>query len=68
MTKATRPKAKQQNGSRRKLRYYCARLDKLTIEDGMLRLFNTIVINPNRPLCDIVPQQEKQEILDLKDV
>ena len=64
VTKATRPKAEQIEGASRELRYYWARFDELTIEDGILGILNSIEDGPDRRFCAIVPQQAKQEILE----
>ena len=52
-------------GAGRELRYYWARFDKLIIEDGILGILNPIEDGPDRRFCAIVPQQAKQEILEL---
>ena len=63
VTKETKPKAEQMEGAGRELRYYWARFDELTIEDGILGIFNPIEDGPDRRFCAIVPQQSKQEFL-----
>ena len=65
VTKATRPKAEQMEGAYRELCYYWAMFDELSIEDGILGILNSIVDGPDRRFCAIVPQQAKQEILEL---
>ena len=65
VTKATRPKAEQMDGAGRELRYYWARFDKPSIEDGIFGILNPIEDGPNRKFCAIVSQQAKQEILEL---
>ena len=65
MTNATKPKAEQIEGEGRELRYYWARFDELTIEDGLRGILNPIEDGPNRQFCAIVPQQAKQKILEL---
>ena len=67
VTKATRPKAEQMDDAGRELRYYWARFDELTIEDGILGILNPIWEGPNRQFYAIVTQQAKQEILELAD-
>ena len=51
-------------GAGPELRYYWARFDKLTIEDGILGILNLSENGPDRRFCAIVPQQAKQEILE----
>ena len=63
VTKATKPKAEQMENAGRELRYYWARFDELTIEDGILGILKSIEDGPDRRFCAIVPQQAKQEIL-----
>ena len=63
--KSTRPKAEYIKGTGRELSYYWARFDELTIEDGILGILNPIENGLDRRFCAIVPQQAKQEILEL---
>ena len=65
VTKATRLKAEQMERTGRELRYYWARFNELTIEDGILGILNSIEDGPDRRFCAIVPQQAKQEIFEL---
>ena len=49
-------------GAGRELRYYWARFDELTIEDGILGILNPIEDGLDRRFCAIVPQQEILEL------
>ena len=52
-------------GVGRDLKYYWARFDELTIEDGIMGVRNPVEDGPDTQFCAIVPHAAKQEILEL---
>ena len=63
--KASRPTPDEMEGAGRELKYYWARFDELTIEDGILGIKTTSEDQTNVQFCVIVPHGAKQEILEL---
>ena len=59
-----RPEANDLEGASRELKYYWARFNELTVQDGILGIQKSIDDSPTKIFCAIVPQASKQEILE----
>lgn len=65
LRKATRPDNNEMEGTNRELRYYWARFDELTLEDGILGILETNESGSSTCFRAIVPKSARQEILEL---
>ena len=59
-----KPDANDLKEASRELKYYWARFNELTVQDGILGIQNSIDDNPTQIFCAIVPQASKQKILE----
>ena len=65
VSKGSRPKSERMDGAPQELRYYWARFDELSVEDGILGIRTAIDDGPETAFRAVVPRSSRQFILEL---